>query len=116
VNEKTKTAERGLALEASDKVGRKTNALAGGPEHEFTWVQHEGVVGADLDEFGEVLEVLLHIDVAHRVIPKHPEEAVDMKVDRRWLDTAGVEGLDNNAAGFDLFTDGAVREDHGCAG
>jgi hypothetical protein len=48
--------------------------------------------------------------------PEDPEEPIDMKIDRRWLDAAGVEGLDNNAAGFDLFTDGAVREDHGCAG
>ena len=116
MNEKTKTAERGLTFKPRNEVGGKTNALAGGPEHEFTWVQHEGVVRADLDEFGEILEVLLHIDVAHRVVPEDPEEPVDVKIDRRWLDAAGVEGLDNNSAGFDLFTDGAVREDHGCAG
>jgi hypothetical protein len=54
--------------------------------------------------------------VAHRVVPKHSEKSVDVEVDRRWLDTTGVEGLDNDAAGFDLFTDGAVREDHGSAG
>jgi hypothetical protein len=116
VNKETKTAERGLTLEASNEIGGKTNALAGGPEHEFTRVQHEGVVGANLNEFGEVFEVLLHIDMAHRVVPENPEEPIDMKIDRGWLDAAGVEGLDNNAAGFDLFTDGAVREDHGCAG
>jgi hypothetical protein len=79
-------------------------------------VQHEGVVGADLNEFGEILKVLLHINVAHRVVPKHAEKPIDMEIDRRWLDTTGVEGLDNDAAGFDLFTDGAVREDHGSAG
>ena len=82
VNEKTKTAERGLTFKPRNEVGGKTNALAGGPEHEFTWVQHEGVVGADLDEFGEILEVLLHVDVAHRVIPEHPEEPIDMEIDR----------------------------------
>ena len=82
VNEQTKTAERGLAFESGDEIGGETHALAGGPENELTWVQHEGVVGTDLDEFGEILEVLLHIDVAHRVVSKHPEKAVDMKIDR----------------------------------
>jgi len=82
VNEQAKAAEGGLAFESSNKIGGKTNALAGGPEHELTWVQHEGVVGTDLNEFGEILEVLLHIDVAHRVVPKHPKKAVDMKIDR----------------------------------
>ena len=79
-------------------------------------MEDEYPVHRDRDELGEVLEVLLHIDVAHRVVPEDPEEPIDMKIDRRWLDAAGVEGLDNNAAGFDLFTDSAVREDHGCAG
>jgi hypothetical protein len=33
------------------------------------------------------------------VVPKHSEKSVDVEVDRRWLDTTGVEGLDNDAAG-----------------
>ena len=116
MDEQSKTAERRLAFEASDEIGGKPNALTGGTEDEFTRMQHERVVWSDLNEFGEIFEVLLHVDVAHRVIPKHPEKSVDMKVDRRWLDTTGIERLDNDAAGFDLFTDGAVREDHGSAG
>ena len=72
-----------------------------------------GVVLADLDQLGELLEVLLHVDVAHRVVAEHPEEAVDVEVDGRRLDAALVERLDHDAAGGQLLADGAVGEDHG---
>ena len=44
-------------------------------------MKDERVIGTDLDQLGEIFEVLLHIDVTHRVVPEHSEEAVDMKID-----------------------------------
>ena len=78
-------------------------------------MQDEGpvrVVNVDLDEPGELLEVLLQVDDRHRVVEEHAEVAVEPHVDRRGLDHRVVEGIDLDPAGLDLLADGVVGEDH----
>src|SRR5690606_2297067 len=72
----------------------------------------EGVVLVRLEQLGELLQVLLHVDVAHRVVAEDPEVAVEVQVDGGGLHARAVERVDDDAAGLDLLADGAVGEDH----
>ena len=85
-----------------------------GAEHELAGMQHERLVAVDgdLDELGEVDHVLLDIDDAAGVVAEHPEQVGDAHVDRRRLDERLVERVDDDPAGGELFTDGAVGQDH----
>ena len=49
---------------------------------ELARMQDERLIALGLDQLGEFLEVLLHVDVTHRVVLEHPEEAVEPQIDR----------------------------------
>ena len=117
VDEQAQAAEARLAFEAPHEVVGQLDPLGRGPQHELARVQHEGPVGVvgDLHQFGEVLQVLLHVDDARGVVAEDAEEPVDGEVDRRRLDARLVEGVDLDAAVPEGFSDAAVGEDHGCA-
>ena len=114
VDQQSEAAERRLALDTSDQVVGHADAFQGGAEHELAGMQHERLVAVDgdLDEFGEVDHVLLDVDDAASVVAEHPEEVRDPHVDRRRLDERLVERVDHDPAGGELFTDGAVGQDH----
>src|SRR5690606_31990535 len=61
VDEQPEAAQARLALYATDDVVGEGHPLEGGPEDELTGVEDEGAVVVDLDEAGELLEVLLHV-------------------------------------------------------
>ena len=67
----------------------------------------------DLDQLGEVLLRLLRIDVRRGVVAEHAEVTVDVEVDRRRLDRALVEGLDDDPALGQRLPDRHVGENHG---
>ena len=72
------------------------------------------VSSRDLDQLGEVDHVLLDVDHAAGVVAEHPEQVGDAHVDRRGLDQRLVERVDHDPTGGELFTKGAVGQDHGC--
>ncbi len=113
VDEQAEATEAALALEARDEVVGDGDGLEGGAEDELAGVQDEGLVLADLDELGEVFEVLLHVDEPEGVVAEHPEVTVDAQVDRARLDGVVAERLDHDAACGELFSDGSIGEDHG---
>ena len=76
-------------------------------------MEDEGAVVVDLDEPGELLEVLLHVDDRHRVVEEHAEEPVEAHVDRRRLDERVVGRVEDDAAGGQLLADAPVGQDHG---
>ena len=67
-------AERGLALEAGHQVGGQRDLLLGRPEHELAGVEDEWVL-PDVDQLGEVLLVLAHVDHPAGVVAEQPEVA-----------------------------------------
>ncbi len=75
-------------------------------------MEDERLVLIDLDELRELLEVLLHVDMAHRVVAEHAEPPVEAQVDRRGLEPGRVERVDDDPARVEVFADGAVGEDH----
>ena len=76
---------------------------------------------AHVDQLGQVLLVLAHVDDPAGVVAEQPEVLVDVEVDRRGLDAALVERVDDDVAGGERLADGAVGENHagqtivGCA-
>ena len=62
-----------LALDAGDEVVGHADALRGRSEDEFARVEDECLVLVHRDQFGEVGQVLLHVDHGAGVTPEHEE-------------------------------------------
>ena len=71
-----------LALEARDEVVGQRDPLERRAEHELARVEDERLVVADLDELGQLLHRLLHVDERVARVAKDAEEAVDPHVHR----------------------------------
>ena len=112
VDEQAQTSERALALETGDEVVGERDALDRRTEQELTRVQDHGVRRADVDELGQVLLGLAHVDHALGVVAKDPEQLVDVEVDRGRLDAVVAQGVNDDPARGEGFFDGPIREDH----
>jgi hypothetical protein len=77
-------------------------------------VQDERVVGLDLDQLGEVLHGLLHVDVRMPRRVEDPEAVVQPHVDARRLDGVVVERVDHQPSGRDRLPQTTVGQDHLC--
>jgi len=108
VNQESQSAERALSLHTSDEVISDRDSLERGSEDKLAGVQHEGIIGPDLDQFGQFGQVLLHVDDGGRVIAKDAEQVRDLDVDRRWLQTRLIKGVDHDSACREGLTDTAV--------
>ena len=86
VDEEAEPAKTALSLEPRHEIVGQRDALERGAEHELAGVEDERAVVADLDQLGEILLVLLRVDVGRGVVAEHAEVAVDVQVDRRRLD------------------------------
>ena len=75
-------------------------------------MQDERVVAGNGDRFGEVAQVLLHIDQASRVVTKDKESMIEPYIDRRRLHCSVVDRVDSDGACFEVLTDGSVAQDH----
>jgi len=75
-------------------------------------MQHEHAVLVDLNQLGEFGEVLLDVDLTHRVIAEHEEEPIESEIDRGGLDAGLVQRVDDDAPGCEFFADRVVGEDH----
>jgi hypothetical protein len=113
VNYDAQPTQTGLPLDARHEVIGDAHSLGRCSQHELAGVEDEDIVGSDLDEFGEVLLVFLHVNNAGGVVAKHPEVAVNAKVNRRRLHVGRFERIDHDPSGGNLFSKGAIRQDHG---
>ena len=96
-----------LPSRRATSVGQ-AHALQRRSQDELAGVEDERLAVGDLDELGEVLEILPDVDHADGVIAEEPKVAVDVQVDGRRLDALGAERVDDNPFGIDLFTDRPV--------
>ena len=92
---------------ATRSVGQG-HPLEGRAQDELAGVEDQGLALGDLDQLGQVLEVLLDVDHAHGVVAEQPEVAVHVEVDRRRLDAVLAEGVDDDPARLELLADGAI--------
>ena len=67
----------------------------------------------DLDQLGETVHRLPHVDVRIARVVEHAELAVHPHVDAGGLDEPLVVGVDHDPPGGDLGLDRAVAENHG---
>src|SRR5262249_29113496 len=103
-------SQRALAVEAGRQVVGKPHTLERRGEREFGRVEDERPPVVDLDELREVLLGLLRIDERSRVVPEHPEVAIDVHVDGRRLHVGVVERLDDDAPRLELLADRLVGQ------
>ena len=113
MDQQPESAKRRFSFEPRHEIVGQRDPLEGGAEDELAGVEDERAVLVDLDQLGEVLLVLLRVDVGRRVVAEHAEVAVDVEVDRRRLHRVVAEGLDDDAPGLERFPDGDIRQDHG---
>ena len=112
VDQQPEPAERALALEPRDEVVRQRDALERRAEHELAGVQDERLVAVDLDELGQLLLLLLDVDVRVARVAEDAEEAVDAHVEARRLHQRRVVRVDADPALVEQSPDRAVGEDH----
>ena len=112
MDEQPEAPERALALEPGDEVVGQPDALQRRPEHELAGMEHERVVALDADELGQLLLLLLHVDVGVAVVVEHAEEAVDPHVDAGRLEQGLVVGIDLDPPLRQGPGDRRVGEDH----
>jgi len=74
-------------------------------------MEHEDPVVGHLHQLGQILEVLLHVDQAGRVVAEDAEQAVQLEVDGRGLDARLVEGVDDDPARGERLSNAAIGED-----
>ena len=71
-------------------------------------MENEGLLGAHLDELGEVGLLLGGIDMRVAMVLEDPEVAIKAHVDTGWLDHARVVGLQRHSPSLDLSTQVSV--------
>ena len=83
-------------------------------QHELARVEDEGLVAVlDLDQLGEVVHRLAHVDVRVARVVEDAEAAVHAHVDAGRLDEPLVVGVYDDPSSLDLGTDRAVAQHHG---
>ena len=105
VDEEPQPPQGGLALEPGHQVVGDADPLQGRPQDELPGVEDERLPLGDLDQLGEVLEVLSDVDYAHGVVTEQPKVAVHVEVHRGRLDAVGAERVDDDPLGVELFAD-----------
>jgi hypothetical protein len=74
-------------------------------------MEDERVVVGDREQLREIRLRRADVDVGISIVPKDPERAVEMEVDRRGLQILGVVRLDLDATLVERRADIPVRED-----
>src|SRR4051794_7404917 len=113
VDQQPEAAEARLALEPADDVIRKLHPLERLAQDELAGMQDERILARDLDQLGQLLHRLAHVDVGVARVVKHAELAVGAHVDARRLNQRLVVRVEDNAPGLNLGANGPVREHHG---
>ena len=115
VDQQAEAAEARLALEPGDDVVGKLHPLERLAEDELARVEDERLVAVDLDQLGQLLHRLAHVDVRIAGVVKDAELAIGAHVDARRLDQRLVERIEDDPAGLDLGANRPVGEHHRAA-
>src|SRR5664279_1931054 len=110
MDQQAETAERALALEPGDQVGRQLDPLDGLAQDELTGVQDEGLVIVDPEQLRQVRLRSPDVDERVAVVAEDPEAAVQVEVDRRGLQVARVVRVEADLACLDRGPDVPVGE------
>ena len=86
-----------LPSRRATKSSGSVDPLVGGAEHELAGVEDERLGALDLDELGQVLLRVAHVDEGGARVVEHAEEAVDAQVDARGLYERLVVRVDGDA-------------------
>ena len=68
-------------MPSTNEIGRDGNSLGGRSEHELARVKNKGIVVVSFDQLGQFFQVLLHVDMAERVVTEDAEVAIEAKID-----------------------------------
>ena len=104
--------KRRLSLQPGDEVVGQPHALERRAEHELAGVEDERLA-VDLDQLGQVLLLLLDVDVRVAGVAEDAEVAVDPHVDARRLEQRRVVRVDLDPALAEQALDRPVGENHG---
>src|SRR4051794_10256264 len=94
MDEEPEASERALALQARYEIVGQPHALQRRPEDELAGVEDERLLARDLDELGQLLLRLLHVDVRVARVVEDAEEAIDPHVEARRLQQSLVVRVD----------------------
>ena len=112
MDQQAEPAEGGLPLQPCDEVVGEVNPLERRAQHELAGMEDERPVVVDLDELGQILLRLLHVDVGVARVVEDPEVPVDADVHTGRLKQRRVVGLDLDAPLFEKPRDGSIGENH----
>ena len=112
VDQQPEPAERALPLEPGDEVVGQPHPLERRAEHELAGMEDERRLVVDLDELGQLLLLLLDVDVRVARVAEDAEVAVDAHVDARRLHQRLVVRLDLDPALAEQAPDRPVGENH----
>ena len=112
VDHHSKPPQGAAALETRDEIVGHAHTLDRVAEHELVRVEVHRFVGADFDQFHQVIGGLLDVDERAFRIAEDQELVVEADVDARWLHERRIEGIDPETAAGDGFFDRAVRQNH----
>ena len=102
---------KALPFEPGHEVDGQLHPFQRLAEDEFARVKDEWLVIGDVEQLGQVRLRVAHVDVGVAVVAEDAERAVEVQVDRRWLEVARVVWIDADPAGFELGPDVAVGQD-----
>ena len=105
VDKESQASEGGLALEPGHQVVGDAHPFERRSQDELPGMEDERLPLGDLDQLGEVLEVLPDVNHPHGVVAEQPKVAVDVEVHRGRLDAVESERVDDNSLCIELFAD-----------
>src|SRR3990170_4222361 len=86
MDQEADATQAGLALQSGDEVIAELHSLERGSQNELTWMQHERLFVADLDQRRQGVLRCFGIDVRIEVVLEYPEETIHPQIDAGWLD------------------------------
>src|SRR3972149_7549327 len=75
-------------------------------------MENKRVIFGDFPQLREIAGVLSHVNKRATVVPEHQELTVKTNINAGGLDEGGVQRLDNQAPGSNLFFDSMVAQYH----
>ena len=108
MGQQAEASERTLALHASGEIVGQGDPFERRRQHELAGVQDERLIGAHLDQPGQIGLFLSRIDERVQVVVEQPEVAIQAHVDARRLDHRRLERLQADPSAVDLGGDVSV--------